>query len=226
MMLPHFKLISFALCPYVQRARIMLLEKNIPYDIEYIDLRSPPPWFLDISPLEKVPVLLADDKPLFESMPICEYLDEITPGSLHPADPFKKAQNRAWIEYGNDILNLTYQFFNAKDETAFKRLVANLWDRFETLEETLDTCPFFNGEAFGIIDAVYAPIFRFHVAVRQYADFKFFEDTPKVTRWTEALLARPSVKNSVPDTYETDLDTYLKKRDSLLGERIRGQSVT
>ena len=224
-MLPHFKLVSFALCPYVQRARIMLLEKNIPHDIEYIDLRSPPPWFLDISPLEKVPVLLVDDKPLFESMPICEYLDEITPGSLHPADPFKKAQNRAWIEYGNDVLNLTYQFFNAKDETTFKRLVANLRDRFETLEETLDAAPFFNGEAFGIIDAVYAPIFRFHVAVRRYADLKFFDDTPKVTRWTGALLARPSVRHSVPESYETDLDTYLKKRNSLLGARIRGQAA-
>ena len=78
MSLPKLKLISFTLCPYVQRAMIVLNEKNIPFDIEYIDLSEPPPWFYDISPLEKVPVLLVNDEPLFESMVICEYLDEIT----------------------------------------------------------------------------------------------------------------------------------------------------
>ena len=32
------KLISFTLCPYVQRAMIVLNEKNVPFDIEYIDI--------------------------------------------------------------------------------------------------------------------------------------------------------------------------------------------
>ncbi|MCW9030557.1 MAG: glutathione S-transferase N-terminal domain-containing protein, partial [Gammaproteobacteria bacterium] len=38
MALPNLKLISFTLCPYVQRAMIVLNEKNIPFDVEYIDL--------------------------------------------------------------------------------------------------------------------------------------------------------------------------------------------
>lgn len=221
MALPRFKLISFGLCPYVQRARIMLLEKDVPHEVEYIDLDRPPPWFYDISPLGKVPVLLVDGEPLFESMAICEYLDEITPGSMHPADPFARARNRAWIEFGNGILDLTYRFYNEKDETGFKRHIAHLQDRFEILEEELGPGPFFNGEAFSIIDAVYAPIFLYHAAVRQYEDFGFFQETLLINAWTDALLTRPSVRQGVPESYDADLDAYLRRRDSLLGERVR-----
>lgn len=221
MTLPHLKLISFALCPYVQRARIVLLEKGISHDIQYIDLSNPPHWFVEISPLEQVPVLLVDDKPLFESMPICEYLDEITPGSLYPNDPFERAQNRAWIAYGNDILDLTYKLYQTKDEIKFKQLIAKLTDRFEILEETLGASPFFNGAAFGVIDAVYAPVFRFYQAMLRYIDFGFFDSTPNVKRWNQTLMARPSVRQSVPDGYERDLDAYLTKGDSIFRERIR-----
>lgn len=42
----RFKLISFQLCPFVQRSIITLNEKGIPFDIEYIDLSNKPEWFL------------------------------------------------------------------------------------------------------------------------------------------------------------------------------------
>ncbi len=58
-------LISFKTCPFVQRAVITLKHKNIDFDITYIDLADPPDWFLEISPLEKVPVLKVDDEILF-----------------------------------------------------------------------------------------------------------------------------------------------------------------
>ena len=49
-------LISFNLCPYVQRSVITLEEKGVPYDIEYVDLYAKPDWFLKISPFGKVKV--------------------------------------------------------------------------------------------------------------------------------------------------------------------------
>ena len=53
----------------------------------------------------KVPVLIVDEnKVLFESAVICEYLNEITFGSLHSKDPLEKARHRAWIEFGSGIL--------------------------------------------------------------------------------------------------------------------------
>lgn len=49
--LPNLKLISHTLCPYVQRARIVLDEKAIPHDIEFIDLNAKPEWNLKLSPV-------------------------------------------------------------------------------------------------------------------------------------------------------------------------------
>ena len=60
--MPALKLFSHRLCPYVQRARIVLGEKSIDHDLAFIDLANKPDWFLAISPLGKVPVLLVDDR--------------------------------------------------------------------------------------------------------------------------------------------------------------------
>jgi glutathione S-transferase len=217
---PNLKLISFTLCPYVQRAMIVLNEKNISFDIEYIDLSAPPPWFYDISPLEKVPVLLVDEQPLFESMVICDYLDEITSGSLYPADAFDKAQNRAWIEFGNEILNTTYDFFNTDDPKKFKHLKNTLIDHFEVLGDEISDGNYFNGADFSMIDAVYAPIFRFHQKIASFKDFGMFEDSENIKAWGDRLLERPSVIKSVPESYNIEIADYFKKLDSVFSNEI------
>ncbi|MBT7766569.1 MAG: glutathione S-transferase family protein, partial [Bdellovibrionales bacterium] len=51
------ELISFKLCPFVQRAVIVLKEHQLDYDINYINLADPPSWFREISPTGKVPLL-------------------------------------------------------------------------------------------------------------------------------------------------------------------------
>ena len=56
---------------------ITLEYKGIDYDIEYIDLANPPEWFLAISPLKKVPLLIVDGTVIFESAVINEYIDEV-----------------------------------------------------------------------------------------------------------------------------------------------------
>ena len=54
------ELISFKLCPFVQRTVITLEKKNAPYRIRYVDLADPPDWFLQLSPSKKVPLLRID----------------------------------------------------------------------------------------------------------------------------------------------------------------------
>jgi len=215
------ELVSFSLCPYVQRARTILIEKNIEHSVKYIDLDAPPDWFFDISPLEKVPVLLVDGDPLFESMAISEYLDETTPGSLYPEDPFEKAKNRAWIEFGNSILDLTYELMTTDDEMRFKQVTASLDDKFDILEEDcLIGTSYFNGNKFLIIDAVYAPVFRYFNAISQFYDFDFFEDRPHLCLWKESLLSYESVIKSVPESYVEELDAYLRKQDSIFSAKM------
>lgn len=223
MTIPKLKLISFPICPYVQRAMIILNEKEISFDIEYIDLSSPPPWFHEISPLEKVPVLLVDEKPLFESMVICEYIDEITPGSMYPEDPFAKAQNRAWIEFGNNILSSTFDFMRTSDLKTFNHSKNILTDRFDVLEEEFSNAEYFNGADFSMIDAVFAPIFRYHKRILEFKDYGIFEDAHNVKAWGERLLERPSVIKSVPDTYEQRFLIFLENQNSILGNAMTGE---
>jgi len=219
---PNLKLISFTTCPYVQRAMIVLNEKNIPCEIEYIDLSAPPPWFYDVSPLEKVPVLLVDEKPLFESMVICDYLDDISPNSLYPDDYFEKARNRSWLEFGNEILNITYDFLYESDPRKFNHLKETLIDRFEILEEEFTGGIYFNGDNFSMIDAVYAPIFRYHQHITAIKDYEIFEDAPNVKAWGDRLLKHPSVIQSIPESYENDILKYFKNLDSILSKEIKG----
>ena len=219
---PNLKLISFSTCPYVQRASTVINEKNIPCEIEYIDLSAPPPWFYDVSPLEKVPVLLVDEKPIFESMVICDYLDDVTPGSLYPKDPFNKAQNRSWLEFGNEILNITYDFIYESDPKKFNHLKETLSDRFEILEEELNLGKYFNGDNFAMVDAVYASIFRYHQHIAMIKDYEIFEDAPNVKSWGDRLLNHPSVIKSIPESYEIDISKYFKNLDSILSKEIKG----
>ena len=134
--MPKIELISFKLCPFVQRSVIALLEKDIPFEITYIELDNKPDWFLEISPLGKVPVLrVDDDKILFESAVINEYLDEVTPPSLHPEDPFEKARNRAWVEFGSTILMTSYRLRMAEDKETLTQEKNTITRQLQQLEQ-------------------------------------------------------------------------------------------
>src|SRR5215469_604260 len=130
----RLKLISHKLCPYVQRAVIALTEKGVPFERIDIDLSNKPEWFLKISPLGKTPVLLVGEHAIFESAVILEYLEETQAHPLHPADALKRAEHRAWIEFGSAVLNDIAGFYSAPDEAAFKAKAAQLEARFARLE--------------------------------------------------------------------------------------------
>ncbi len=59
---PALTLVSHALCPYVQRAAIVLAEKGATFERRTVDLANKPDWFLRISPLGKTPVLLVGNE--------------------------------------------------------------------------------------------------------------------------------------------------------------------
>ena len=94
----------------MQRAVIILRAKQIEFEVTYINLRDKPDWFLEISPHGKVPVLVVDDSPLFESNAIAEFLDETVPPRLHPSDPVKRARNRAWTDFVPDFSRAVSKF--------------------------------------------------------------------------------------------------------------------
>src|SRR3954469_11101995 len=185
------KLISHKLCPYVQRAVIALNERGVPFERIDIDLANKPDWFLKISPLGKTPVLVVGDKAIFESAVILEYLEETQGNPLHPANAIDRAEHRAWIEFGSAVLNDIAGFYAAKDEATFKAKIAQLEQRFARLEQRVSS-PWFDGEKFSLVDAVFGPTFRYFDVFDEIGDFGILSGKPKLAQWRNNLAVRPS----------------------------------
>ena len=213
------RLSSFALCPYVQRAAIVLLEKGAPFDRTDIDLANKPDWFLELSPLGKVPVLVVRqdgrEEVLFESAVIAEYLEETIDPPLHPADPLEKARHRAWIEFASATLADIYGFYTG-DEATFRTKRDALAAKFERLESVLGEGPYFAGEAFSMVDAAFAPAFRYFELFDRILDHGLFGNKPRLAAWRKALAARPSVQEAVVPDYQQRLLSYVVGKHSHL----------
>jgi glutathione S-transferase len=216
MMATQLKLVSHHLCPYVQRAVITLAEKGVAHERVYVDLADKPQWFRAISPLGKVPLLVVGDDVLFESAVICEYLDDTVGPRLHPEDALERARHRAWIEFGSAILNDIWSFYTARDDATLAKKRDDIAAKFRQLEQNLGPGPYFVGSRFHLVDAVFGPIFRYFDTFEAIADFGFFEKTPKVRTWRDALGARPSVRKAVTPDYPERLKQFLRTRNSHL----------
>jgi glutathione S-transferase len=215
------KLISHKLCPYVQRAVIALTEKGVPFERIDIDLANKPDWFLKISPLGKVPVLVVatDDGEvaLFESNVICEYIEDTQAGAkLHPQDPLKRAEHRAWMEFGSSILSELWGLETTTDAALFENKRQAIAAKFSRVEAALGSGPFFAGESFSLVDAVFAPIFRYFDVFDTLTDLAVFANTPKVRKWRAELAKRSSVRGAVGADYPELLRAFLVRYDAHL----------
>ena len=185
------KLISFKLCPFVQRAVIALQAKAVDYDIEYIDLGNPPEWFLDISPHKKVPLLLVGDDVIFESAVINEYIDEAYPNKLHPDDLILRAKNRSWIEFGNACLWSSFHLSVKETRQEIDDVLTEMWDKFDQIEGVLSATPYFNGAEFSLVDASYAPLLQRLQYLEELTPGIFDQQRhPRITAWKDTLLIK------------------------------------
>ena len=208
------ELVSFALCPFVQRSVITILHKGIDFKITYIDLMNKPDWFLKISPLGKVPVLKVNGEVLFESAVINEFVDEVTPGSLLSSNPIERAKQRAWIVFGGELLMDLFKCISATNQDDFNKHLNNSFDKLLKLENVLGDSQFFSEGGFSLVDSSYAPIFMRVFLIDKIMSNNSWEKLPKVTAWAKRLLELDEVKKSVKDTFNEDFIEYLKTKDS------------
>lgn len=203
----NIKLISYVVCPYVQKAIITLKYKGADFDVEYIDLKNKPDWFVKISPMGKVPVLILEQNEIiFESSVINELLDEIVGEKTLSNDPIKRAKERAWIAYADYLFSDMYAFINSPDtEVHGNKLI----DKLEKVSDVISDTGFFKDTGFSIIDSSYAPcLFRM-------MKFQFFHESPrlmkmkKIRRWIENLLEQECVINSVREDFDLEFSKYV-----------------
>jgi glutathione S-transferase len=168
------KLYSGWFCPFVQRAWITLLEKRIPFQYVEINPYNKDPDFLAMNPRGLVPTLAVPvnaagtvQKPLYESLVICEYLDEAyTDESKHgprllPEDPYERARSRLWIDHiGTRIVPLFYKLIQHTPEKDYTMDEArrNLHKGISDLVEEMDPVgPWFLGDSISLVDIALIP---------------------------------------------------------------------
>ena len=213
-------LISHNLCPYVQRAVISLSEKQVSFERIDINLSAKPDWFLEMSPLGKTPVLKVEEKSIFESNVILEYLEETQINPLHPNHSLERADNRSWIEFSSVLLNNIGGLYSAPTQNVFEQKLEILNKNFNHLEKKLGNTPYFNGDGFSLVDACYAPVFRYFDNLDKIPEIKLWDDKPKTTAWRKELSKRPSVKCAVSKDYPENLQKFLINKRSYISDLI------
>jgi glutathione S-transferase len=224
-----YLLVSFKTCPWVQRAAIVLREKNIPFEFRHIEHDNRPDWFLAISPHKKVPVLRIDETAsLFESNAIAEYLDETIAPRLHPDDPVLRAINRAWTDYVPTFASAVTATGYATDEAAYKAAAEKIPAAFAQLERALEkqgAGPFFNGAKYSLVDAAYAPFLQRYVFLDRVKPLGVMEKFPRLKAWTDTLLKRPSTHSFPEGEFEALYRANLKRRNVWASQFIADVAV-
>jgi len=172
-------------CPFCARVRIVLAEKQVPYDAVEIDLTDRPAWIYDKNPSGKVPVVEEDGWILAESAVVAEYLEERFPEPpLLPADPAERALARLLIFRFEDFSDPYYAFRRGEGGGAerFGQEVAHL-------EALLTRMPFLTGRSYGLADIDYVP---WLIRARDLYGFPL-DPFPAVRDWVERLSERPAI---------------------------------
>lgn len=211
------RLVSFKLCPFVQRVAIVLNQKAIAYDIEYIELANPPDWFLRLSPFKKVPLLQVENQAILDSTAINEYLEEAYPNKLHPRDLVLRAINRSWIEQSNQSTWSAFHLSVKETENEFISVRDDLFEQFDKLEPSIVGFPFFNGAEFSLVDASYAPLLqRLDFLNEVRPGVLDSQRHPKIVAWKDMLLQHKAVKNSCVPNLKELYDELLWKRQGYI----------
>lgn len=194
-------LFEHPLSPYVQKVKIALGEKGLPFETRMPDILGGANLdeFARLNPRLEVPTLLDGDTAVFDSTIILEYVEEKWPTPpLMPAAPADRARARM-IE---EVCDTYYEAINwaLMEVRAFQRATGDVADRLmgRAAEQTagiqawlarhLGEGPFFGGAAFGWADVAVAPFVHASATVG---------NAPRagspLAGWLDRIRARPSV---------------------------------
>ncbi|HET9720848.1 MAG TPA: glutathione S-transferase family protein [Solirubrobacteraceae bacterium] len=209
------RLWSWRLSPFAAKARIVLAEKAIEYDLLEIDPRHRPPRLLELNPAGRVPTLELNGAGVAESSVIAEWAEEVgSEPRLWPRDPARRAIGRGLQRWVDD--NLTVNFFLSMRKEAFgidssdhpeiirtlRQRLSRSWPVLERLLARHDG-PWLLGEEVSLADLAAVPL---AVQLPQWKPelVPAEADHPRVTAWLAELRERPSAaevgrKGTPPD---------------------------
>jgi len=195
--------------PCGRKGRVVLAEKGLDYTLDPVSPFAPPPEFLEISPLKRIPAFRDTDVPepnhLADSSAICDYLENKFPKpALYPRDPFQRAKALWYEEYADSVLAqaMGRGFFFERvvkkimrapvdEELCQKTLSETLPPLFDYLEKEIGGKEWLAGGAFSIADISICTM---------VVNFEHAGGAVDASRWSKLaayvarILARPSFK--------------------------------
>ena len=145
--------------PYSHRARIVLNEKSVTFEVYQIEEGNLPEDLIDLNPYNSVPTLVDRDLVLFDSRVIMEYLDERFPHPpLMPVDPVSRARSRLMLyRIDRDWYSLMPDL---EGDDGAKRAAAakELRESFVSLAPVFEVKPYFMSDDFSLVDCFIAPL--------------------------------------------------------------------
>lgn len=217
------KIVSFKICPFVQRVTALLEAKAIDYEIEYISLKDKPQWFLDISPNGQVPILITDNgEALFESDAIVEYIEEAYPPLQADISLEEKARNRAWSYLASKNYLVQCSAQRSPDKEVLAERSAKLAKPFDRIEKQLGETPYFGGDSIGMVDIAWLPLLHRASIVEQHSGYDFIGARPNLKRWQKTLLVDDLAEKSVAPDFKEAFSNFYLSEETFLG---RGEKV-
>ncbi|WP_423456706.1 glutathione S-transferase family protein [Ottowia sp. VDI28] len=189
--------------PYVRKVMICAHELGLLPQLELVRsvaaMLKPNPDIMTVNPLSKIPTLVRPDgSVLFDSVVICEYLNDLAGGSLFPQEGESRWQSMRWHAFGDGLLEVLILWRNERERA---QPLQNLMDAFELKARAslrlLDT------EA-AALEAAPLSIGTITLACAVgYMDYRFDSfgwraQAPHLARWHAKLCERPSFKATEP----------------------------
>ncbi len=197
------KLYDYPDCPFCQKVRVVLAEKDLEYEKIFVDLRrqeQKTPEFLRLNPYGKVPVLVDEDEVVYDSTIINEYLEDEYPlPRLLPEDSQGRARVRMLEDYcDNSFIPPTTTLLaqirkpeGDRDAQRIDQAREELRRALYHLRDNLDGHEFLVGREFSLADAAFAP----RIMVLGRLGFELEPALAPVQAWIERLRSRPSIRS-------------------------------
>jgi len=182
-------------------ARIVLAEKDVSVDINYVRLDNRPEDLDELNPYGTVLTLIDRDLVLYDAQIMMEYLDERFPHPpLLPVDPVARANNR---QFRYRVFRDLYHWIDSvtgKNEIAASNARKALRDNLTVIAPSFVHCRYFMSADYSLVDCSIAPL----LWRLQYYGIKLPNQAKPLLKYAERLFARSSFKFSLSE-FEKDM---------------------
>jgi glutathione S-transferase len=202
------KLCGFHISNYFCKARIAMLEKGVPFELDPTCKPSQKEEFLVRTPMGKVPFIEVDGAELCESQVICEYLEDAHPQKpLYPRDPLERARVRELITLMELHVELVARrlygqvFFGQPANEEIKQAVEkDLVKGIRALRARAKFDPYIAGAQLTLADcAAYVHLPLVSLATKLAYGRDMLESMPQIKPYLKMLGERPAFKTVTED---------------------------